>query len=114
MWDQRGRAQEAQSASSRDASPSRGRARAQAAIANQVSIDNFTFTPKAMSISAGTQVTWVNKDDVPHQIVSTDKRFTPSPVLDTGQKYAYTFRAPGTYPYFCSIHPTMTGSIAVR
>jgi plastocyanin len=67
-----------------------------------------------MSISAGTQVTWVNKDDVPHQIVSTDKRFTPSPVLDTDQKYAYTFRAPGAYPYFCSIHPKMTGTITVR
>lgn len=114
LWDPRSREQGARSASSRDASPSGGQTRARTAVANQISIHNFTFAPTPFTIAAGTQVTWVNMDDVPHQIVSTDKRFTPSPVLDTGQKYAYTFRAPGNYPYFCSIHPTMTGTITVH
>ena len=114
LWDPRQRGGSAQAANTRNGSPDRGQVRAQAAVANQVSIDNFTFTPKAVSVAAGTRVTWVNRDDVPHQIVSADKRFTPSPVLDTGQKYVYMFRAPGAYPYFCSIHPTMTGTVTVR
>ena len=83
-------------------------------VPNQIAIDNFTFAPTALAVPAGTRVTWVNHDDVPHQIVSTDKRFTPSPVLDTGQQYTCAFAAPGTYAYFCSIHPRMTGTITVR
>jgi plastocyanin len=82
--------------------------------AGQITIDNFSFGPRSLTVTAGTEVTWVNHDDVPHQIVSTEKRFAPSPVLDTDQRYAATLRAPGTYGYFCSIHPTMTGTITVQ
>ena len=78
-----------------------------------VKIDNFSFAPKQISVPAGTTVTWTNNDDVPHNVVSTDRKFT-SPVLDTDQRFSFTFKEPGSYPYFCKIHPVMTGSVQVR
>ncbi|HEX7978838.1 MAG TPA: metallophosphoesterase [Gemmatimonadaceae bacterium] len=80
----------------------------------EVAIDNFSFTPREVTIAAGTKVTWLNHDDVPHQIVSSDKRFAPSSVLDTGQRYERAFEQPGRYAYFCALHPTMTGTVMVR
>jgi plastocyanin len=80
----------------------------------EIAIDNFSFTPRELSIAAGDAVTWRNHDDVPHQIVSVGKQFAPSSVLDTGQEYKHTFDTPGRYPYFCSLHPTMTGTVVVR
>ena len=79
----------------------------------QVNIDNFSFNASTLTVPAGTTVTWTNKDDVPHNIVSTDKLFA-SPVLDTGEKFSYTFAKSGTYPYYCSIHPKMTAKIVVE
>ncbi len=79
----------------------------------QVSIDNFTFGPADLAVAAGTTVTWTNKDDIPHTVVSTQKVFA-SPVLDTDQKFSYTFTQAGTFPYYCSIHPKMTGKVVVR
>jgi len=81
---------------------------------NQVRIDNFAFTPKTLTVKQGATVTWVNHDDVPHKVTSTDKKFTSSQALDTDQKFSYTFKAPGTYDYYCSIHPRMTGKIIVK
>jgi plastocyanin len=78
----------------------------------QVLVDNFSFSPAAATVPAGATVTWTNHDDVPHTIVSTEKRFT-SPVLDTDQQFSHRFEAPGTYPYYCSLHPKMTGQIVV-
>jgi 3',5'-cyclic-AMP phosphodiesterase len=78
----------------------------------EVKIDNFAFTPKTLSVSPGTTVTWTNRDDVPHNIVSTDKKFI-STVLDTDQKFSFTFDTPGSFPYFCKIHPMMTGTVQV-
>ena len=78
----------------------------------QIVLDNFSFSPAASKVAAGTTVTWTNRDDVPHNIVSTEKKFA-SPVLDTDQQFSYRFEAPGTYPYYCSIHPRMTGQIVV-
>jgi plastocyanin len=78
-----------------------------------IGIDNFSFTPPTLTVPQGATVTWTNGDDVPHKIVSTDGKFAPSPVLDTNQKYAATFAAPGKYPYFCALHPHMTGTIVV-
>jgi plastocyanin len=77
-----------------------------------VNIDNFAFTPAKAEVAAGDTVTWTNHDDVPHAVVSTEKRFA-SPVLDTDQQFSYTFREPGVYPYYCRIHPMMTGRVAV-
>src|SRR5215471_17343098 len=83
-----------------------------AAGAHEVVVDNFSFAPSMASVPVGTTVTWTNRDDVPHNIVSTDHQFK-SPVLDTDQQFSYQFDAPGTYTYFCSIHPKMTGQIVV-
>jgi Icc protein len=80
--------------------------------AAQVVADNFSFAPARASVAAGSTVTWTNRDDVPHNIVSTDQKFK-SPVLDTDEQFSHTFDAPGTYRYFCSIHPRMTGQVVV-
>jgi plastocyanin len=79
----------------------------------QVKIDNFSFTPATLTVAAGTEVTWTNHDDVPHTVVSTDGKFK-SLALDTDEKFSYTFRAKGTYAYFCSVHPMMTAKVIVR
>ena len=80
--------------------------------AKQVVVDNFSFAPAMAAVAAGSTVTWTNRDDVPHNIVSTDQKFK-SPVLDTDEQFSHTFDAPGTYKYFCSIHPKMTGQVVV-
>lgn len=81
--------------------------------ANSVTIDNFSFTPMELDVAAGTEVTWTNKDDVPHTVVSVDGKFK-SRALDTDQTFSFTFKDPGTYEYFCSVHPRMTGKIVVK
>jgi len=77
-----------------------------------VNIDNFTFTPAVLSVKTGSQVTWTNQDDMPHTVVENLGLFH-SKALDTGDKFAYTFKRPGTYGYYCSIHPKMMGKIVV-
>lgn len=79
----------------------------------RVKIDNFSFTPPTLTIPAGTKVTWVNADDIPHTVVADDKTFK-SKVLDTDEAFTYTFAQPGTYSYFCSVHPKMTAKIIVQ
>ncbi len=79
----------------------------------EVKIDNFVFGPAAITVPVGTTVTWVNRDDIPHTVVSTDRVFK-SKVLDTDEKFSYTFTKAGEYPYFCSIHPKMTGKVIVQ
>ncbi|MBI3791647.1 MAG: metallophosphoesterase [Gemmatimonadetes bacterium] len=79
-----------------------------------IGIDNFQFAPKVATAKAGTAITWLNRDDVPHRVVSTDGSFAPSPVLDTGQSHTVVLKAAGEHPYFCSLHPTMTGKVIVR
>ena len=81
---------------------------------NEVKIDNFSFVPPTLTVAAGTTVTWVNHDDIPHNIVGLEAKALKSQVLDTDQKFSYTFREPGTYNYYCGIHPKMTGKIVVR
>jgi plastocyanin len=78
-----------------------------------VKIDNFSFGPQSISIPAGTKVTWTNRDDIPHTVVSTEGVFK-SKVLDTDESFSFTFDKPGAYPYFCSIHPKMTGQVVVK
>jgi plastocyanin len=81
--------------------------------ATAITIDNFSFAPMQLEIAAGTQVTWTNKDDVPHTVVSIDHKFK-SRALDTDESFSFTFQDPGTYEYFCSVHPKMTGKIVVK
>ena len=81
----------------------------------EVKIDNFSFGPADLTVSAGTTVTWTNRDDIPHTVVSTDEpKAFKSKVLDTDEKFSFTFTKPGTYAYFCSIHPKMTGKVIVQ
>jgi plastocyanin len=86
-----------------------------AEVTKQIAIDNFTFDPPVLSISVGTKVTWVNHDDVPHTATSTAKpRHFASETLDTDDKFSHVFTVPGTYEYFCAVHPKMTGRIIVK
>jgi plastocyanin len=79
-----------------------------------VVIENFSFSPQTFTLPAGATVTWTNRDSMPHTVTSTDKRFPKSPVMKPGQSYSNKFAAVGTYSYFCSIHPRMTGKIIVK
>jgi plastocyanin len=79
----------------------------------EVKIDNFSFGPQTLTVPVGATVTWTNRDDIPHTSVSTDGMFK-SKVMDTDEKFSFTFTKPGTYPYFCSIHPKMTGRVVVQ
>ena len=79
----------------------------------EVRIDNFTFTPATLTVSVGTPITWTNADDIPHTVVSDDKTFK-SKALDTDEKFTFTPTKPGTYSYFCSLHPHMTAKLVVE
>ncbi len=79
----------------------------------EVKIDNFVFGPQTLTVPVGATVTWTNKDDIPHTSVSTDGVFK-SKVLDTDEKFSYTFTKAGEYSYYCTIHPKMTGKVVVQ
>jgi plastocyanin len=83
------------------------------AAAAEVKIDNFSFGPQTITVPVGATVIWTNRDDIPHTSVSTEGVFK-SKVMDTDEKFSYTFTKPGTYPYYCSIHPKMTGQVVVQ
>jgi plastocyanin len=86
---------------------------AKAGSETTVKIDNFSLSPATATVSAGTTVRWTNADDIPHTIVSDDKSFK-SKALDTDEQFTYTFSKPGTYSYFCGLHPKMTAKIVVQ
>jgi plastocyanin len=78
-----------------------------------IRIDNFSFQPPELRVPRGGKVTWVNGDDVPHLIASADGKFRPSSALDTNDQYTLTFDRPGSYRYYCTLHPRMTGTVVV-
>jgi plastocyanin len=80
----------------------------------EVTIDNFSFSPNTLTLPAGATVTWTNRDTLPHVVSSADNQFKKSTVLKTGQSFSDTFGTSGTYSYFCSIHPRMTGKIIIK
>lgn len=86
-----------------------------AAGPNQVVIDNFAFGPATLTVKRGTTVTWINKDGDAHTVTAVGAKplFGSNP-LDTGDSFSFTFSAPGTYAYFCKIHPTMKGVVVVQ
>jgi plastocyanin len=84
-----------------------------AQVQPEIKVDNFTFSPETLTVPANSTVIWTNKDDVPHVIASTDGLFR-SKGLDTDDHYSFKFTKPGTYNYFCAIHPKMTGKIVVQ
>lgn len=79
-----------------------------------VEIGNFTFKTPTLTVKAGTTVTWTNGDDIPHTVVAKDLHMFRSKVLDTGDKFSFTFAKPGNFGYFCSLHPHMTGTVIVK
>jgi amicyanin len=83
------------------------------ATSAEVKIDNFSFGPGELTVPVGSTVTWTNRDDIPHTVVSTEGVFK-SKVMDTDEKFSFTFTKPGTFPYFCSIHPKMTGKVVAQ
>jgi len=94
-------------------------AQASTAVAEQpqpdaVDIRNFAFVPAQITVAAGTRVVWTNRDDEAHIVVSTSGAFKPSQALDTDDSFAMVFDKPGTYPYFCAIHPMMRGTVVVK
>jgi plastocyanin len=81
--------------------------------ANEITIDNFTFTPKELTIAVGTTVKWVNHDDIPHTVVEKKTSFR-SKALDTDDSYSFTFASAGEFDYFCGLHPHMVGKVIVK
>ena len=81
---------------------------------NKIEIKDFAFNPQTLTVKAGEKVTWINRDEEPHTIVSVEKQFKKSTALDTDQEFTITVGAPGAYDYFCSVHPKMTGTIVVE
>jgi len=79
----------------------------------EVKIDNFTYNPQTITVKPGTTVVWTNHDDIPHTVTSKTGAFK-SKALDTDDKFSFTFTTPGSYDYFCALHPHMTGSIVVE
>jgi len=81
---------------------------------NKIEIKDFAFNPQTITVKAGEKVTWINRDEEPHTVVSVEKQFKKSTALDTDQEFTITAGSPGTYTYFCSVHPKMTGTIVVE
>ena len=80
---------------------------------DEIKIDNFSFGPQVLTTTTGSVIKWTNHDDIPHNVVSAQNKFS-SPVLDTDQSFSFKFSEPGSYPYFCKIHPKMTGTVVVK
>ena len=81
---------------------------------NRIEIKDFAFNPQSLTVKSGEKITWINRDEEPHTVVSVEKQFKKSTALDTDQEFTITAGAPGTYTYFCSVHPKMTGTIAIE
>ena len=81
---------------------------------NKIEIKDFAFNPQNITVKSGDKITWINRDEEPHTVVSVGKKFQRSPGLDTDQEFSIIAGAPGTYEYFCSVHPKMTGTIVVQ
>ncbi len=81
---------------------------------NKIEIKDFAFNPPTLTVKSGEKITWINRDEEPHTVVSVGKKFKKSTALDTDQEFTITAGAPGTYTYFCSVHPKMTGTIIVE
>jgi plastocyanin len=80
---------------------------------NKIEIKDFAFNPQTITVKSGEKITWINRDEEPHTIVSVEKQFKKSSALDTDQEFTVVAGPPGTYSYYCSVHPKMTGTIVV-
>jgi plastocyanin len=85
------------------------------AAGNEVVIQNFAFVPQSLTVTAGSQVTWISRDNGSHFVVSQNSAMPfKSKTLNTNDTFSVTFTTPGTYNYRCGIHSYMTGTIVVR
>ena len=81
---------------------------------NKIEIKDFAFNPQTITVKSGEKITWINRDEEPHTVVSVEKQFKKSSALDTDQEFTIVAGSPGTYTYYCSVHPKMTGTIVVQ
>jgi len=81
---------------------------------NKIEIKDFAFNPQTITVKSGDKITWINKDEEPHTVVSVEKQFKKSPALDTDQQFTIVAGSPGSYTYYCSVHPKMTGTIVIK
>ena len=81
---------------------------------NKIEIKDFAFNPQTITVKSGETITWINRDEEPHTVVSVEKQFKKSSALDTDEEFTITAGAPGAYTYYCSVHPKMTGTIVVQ
>src|SRR5215472_9912759 len=81
---------------------------------NRIEIKDFAFNPQTITVKSGEKITWINRDEEPHTVVSVEKQFKKSTALDTDQEFTVVAGSPGTYTYYCSVHPKMTGTIVVE
>jgi plastocyanin len=109
-----GKSPESAFAAGEEAARARAAATPLSANKAEIAIANFAFSPRELTVKAGTTVTWRNNDDAPHRIQSSDNRFTASPPIDTKGSFSTAFADRGEYPYYCSIHPVMQGKIIVQ
>jgi plastocyanin len=98
---------------SESASTAAGSPESSAGSVAEVKIDNFAYTPGVITVKVGTEVTWINHDDIPHTVDSTQGKFK-SEALDTDNKFEFRFTEPGEYPFYCRMHPKMTGKVVVQ
>src|SRR5205814_9679135 len=80
---------------------------------NRIESKDFAFNPQTLTVKSGEKVTWINRDDEPHTIVSVGKQFKKSTALDTDQEGTITVRARGTYDDCCCVDGKMTGTIVL-
>ncbi len=79
----------------------------------RIEIHGHKYSPATVTVAGGTTIAWVNHDDEVHTVFSTAQAFT-SPAIETDETYSFTFSKPGTYIYFCTLHPLMTGTVIVK
>jgi plastocyanin len=85
-----------------------------AAPGPQVTIESFMFTPDVLTVPVGTEVVWMNRDNVQHTVTSDDQTTFASSLLGSGDTFSHRFDEPGIFPYHCSVHPTMTAKVTVQ
>jgi len=84
-----------------------------AATPPRIEIKEFKYGPPTLSVPAGTTLTWVNHDEEPHTVTSATGAFGSAGLVND-DTFAQTFTKPGTYQYFCKIHPFMKGTVVVK
>ncbi|WNM29173.1 plastocyanin/azurin family copper-binding protein [Streptomyces sp. Li-HN-5-11] len=88
---------------------------AHAATSYRVVMSGYAFSPRVLTITAGSTVTWVNEDQAPHDVKTTSgPEPIHSPMLSKGGAWSHTFTLPGTYGYVCTVHPGMTAGLVVK